>query len=115
MDDLLYEQILAIALGQPWQPLFDTPISDDAHQALSSFVGKYEIDPSVFLTVSAKNGHLFAQETGFPKFELIPVSTKVAYCKETNTRYLFKRPSEKAGAEMIATTPSLQWTGKSVA
>jgi hypothetical protein len=113
--NVFYEQLIAIALEKSWHPVLDPRFSQADFQQLASFVGKYEIDPGCFLTMSIENDRLYLQETNLPKFELLPLSSDAAFVKDSNTRFQFRQKEKESRVEVIATNPSLQWIGRRVA
>jgi hypothetical protein len=114
MHSALYQNLIAIALGKPWFPIFESQINQDDIPQLASYVGQYEMDPDCFLIMTLEDNRFYLQETGLPRFEIHPLSSDTAFVKETNTRFRFKRDLEDGALKIIAMNSSLQWEGKRI-
>ena len=80
-------------LLDPTAPLLQPPaarkeISVDP-KVLESYAGVYELMPNVRFNVTVENGHLFAQLTGQPKFELFPSGEKEFFYKVVDAQITF--------------------------
>ncbi len=55
----------------------------------TGYVGRYQLAPSLVLSVTAENGHLYTQATGQPRFEVFPMSEKEYFLKVVDARLTF--------------------------
>jgi hypothetical protein len=62
-------------------------------KTFSAFAGRYDYQTGV-LTVTAEDGHLFAQLTGQPKYEIYPQSANEFFWKVTDARIAFVRDEQ---------------------
>ena len=68
----------AIALGDPYElPGQHTAIQVDP-ALYEKYLGSYQVTPDLVLAITGEEGHLFAQPTNQPRFEIFP---------ETETNY----------------------------
>ncbi len=56
---------------------------------LMKYVGKYELTPSFHIEVTTKDGHLFAQATGQPQFELFAYNKTDFFLKVVEAQVIF--------------------------
>ncbi len=70
-------------------PKTHTEITVDP-KLFDGYVGRYQFAPAVFLTVSRDGGHLFAQLTGQPAFEVFPESEKDYFLKVVDAQITFE-------------------------
>ena len=58
-------------------------------ETLNTYVGKYQLAPTFFITVTSADGQLFAQATGQERFELFPTSPTKYYLKVVDAQVEF--------------------------
>jgi hypothetical protein len=92
---------LALHLIEPSIPLADfsktkQPTIALAPDALKPYVGIYVLSPTMDLTVTMRDGKLFAQATGQSEFELFAKSERVFFAKVTPLEIHFD-PANDAG------------------
>ena len=56
---------------------------------LDKYTGKYKLNDNIIVTVSRENNKLFAEPTGQPKLEMLPVSETDFVIKEINAKLSF--------------------------
>ena len=76
-------------LGPQAPPKTHTEIAVDG-QRLEHYVGRYQLAPSVSLTVTRDGSHLFVQLTGQPKFEVFGESEKDFFLKVVDAQLTFE-------------------------
>ena len=69
-------------------------------KTLKDYVGEYELTPQFKITVTLKDGSLFAQATGQSAFEIFPESQKKFFYKVVDAQIEFVR-DEKGGVEKL--------------
>ncbi|WP_452224778.1 serine hydrolase [Lacinutrix chionoecetis] len=56
---------------------------------LESYRGKYELTPTFHILITLNDGHLFAQATGQPKFEIFPSAYNTFFLKVVEAKVVF--------------------------
>ncbi len=74
------------ALGEPIEPARRVEVDVDT---LKLYEGKYELIPTIILTVQVENGNLMRYRNGVAPIELIPNSDGDFYTMNSDTRYKF--------------------------
>lgn len=67
----------------------------------ASYVGKYQVAPTLILTITAENGKLFGQATGQQQFEFVPMSDTKFRIAVVNAEIDFIKDAEGAVTELI--------------
>ena len=63
-------------------------------KTFAAYLGRYDYKPAI-LTVTTEDGHLFAQLTGQPKFEIFPKSADEFFWKVTDAQVVFQRNDKR--------------------
>ncbi|OZV68676.1 serine hydrolase [Winogradskyella aurantia] len=90
------DRVGLVQLGQnldlkiPEKPKFPE-IVEVEDSVLESYVGKYQLFPAVFVTVSKKGSQLFGQLTGQPEFEIYPSANNVFFLKIVEASITFNK------------------------
>ena len=92
---LLDPQIPLLAQNAPalTPPKTHTEITVDP-RLFDRYVGRYQFAPAILLTVTRDGGHLFAQLTGQPAFEVFPESEKEYFLKVVDAQLTFETDSQ---------------------
>ena len=59
-------------------------------EILKTYVGKYQLAPDFFITITTTEGRLFLQATGQSKFEIYPSEVNMFYLKVVEAKVEFK-------------------------
>lgn len=59
-------------------------------EILKTYVGKYQLSPNFFITITTTEGRLFLQATGQSKFEIYPSEVNMFYLKVVEAKVEFK-------------------------
>jgi hypothetical protein len=65
------------------------------------YAGRYQFAPTVVLTVTRTDGHLFAQLTGQPAFEVFPESDTRFFLKVVDAQLTFERSADGKTAAVV--------------
>ncbi|WP_397362979.1 serine hydrolase [Olleya sp. R77988] len=60
-----------------------------SNEILERYVGKYQLAPTFFITITTKDGHLYLQATGQAQFELFPTDNTKFYLKVVDAKVEF--------------------------
>lgn len=83
----LFDRLSAIALGEPWTPLFD---SSSSRNPLIRFAGTYLMEDGARVELKQHDGALYMQEVGSPKrFEVLPIDDRTGFAVDPNARLIF--------------------------
>ncbi len=92
-------------LLDPGVPLA-TPVK--AHQQVAvdpkifaGYVGRYQLAPNFILEVTQDGGHLFAQATGQPKFEIFPESPTEYFLKVVDAQITFETDAQGRATGLV--------------
>ena len=88
---IMGEVMRGIAYAYQWDeflPPVNETISLDATK-LDEYTGRFKVNPDRILTIAREGGKLFAQPTGDPKFELLPVSEGTLIRRDQPVKYRF--------------------------
>lgn len=66
-------------------------------ETLDLYVGRYQLVPNIFVTVSRKGGQLFAEITGQPALEIYPESKGVFFYKAVDAQITFRTDQSGRG------------------
>jgi len=91
---MVEEQLAAIALRKPWQPLFKKTNDRSFVNSFKTFAGEYAIDESSSFIISVEKGYIYFQESGQPKCEAYLFAENYIYIKEINSRIRFEKSEE---------------------
>lgn len=75
----------------PPAPRKEITLSEDI---LSQYIGKYELQPTFIISVSVKDGKLFAQATNQPEFELFASEKDNFFLKAVQAEVVFNRADD---------------------
>jgi CubicO group peptidase (beta-lactamase class C family) len=90
---IIDEIMKSIAREYEWEDYLPQPLeilSLDAAK-LDSYAGRFLVNPDRVLLINREGNKLFAQPTGDPKFELLPISESEFVRRDQNVRYHFVR------------------------
>jgi CubicO group peptidase (beta-lactamase class C family) len=77
--------LASIALGDPYEvPGQHTTVEVDP-AIYEKYVGSYQVTPEVVVTITTEAGHLFAQPTNQPRFEIFPESETNFFARVADT------------------------------
>lgn len=68
--------------------------ADVSKEVLERYVGKYNLFPNFFVTITTENGNLFAQATGQAKFQIYPETTNKFYYKVVEAKIEFLKEGD---------------------
>ena len=87
---IMAEVMRGIAYAYGWDEFLKVHelISLDAPK-LDEYTGRFKVNPDRILTISREGGKLFAQPTGDPKFELLPIADGTFIRREQPVKYMF--------------------------
>jgi len=90
---IINEIIRAIAKEYQWEEYLPQPRESVAVDAarLSSYAGRFLVNPDRVLTVTQEGGRLYAEPTASQKFELVPVSENEFLRRDAEISYTFVR------------------------
>lgn len=94
LTHLVEEQLVAVALGKPWQPLFKKKNDESTLNSFKTFAGEYTIDQSSSFRISIEKGQIYFQESGQPKCEAYLFAENYIYIKEINSRIRFEKSDD---------------------
>jgi len=94
LSHIVEEQLAAIALRKPWQPLFKKEYDKSSFNSFKTFAGEYTIDQSSNFTISVENGNIYFQVTGQPICKAFLFAENYIYIKEINSRIRFEKSEE---------------------
>jgi CubicO group peptidase (beta-lactamase class C family) len=112
--DELFDRLSAIALGEPWGPLFAPMSPETLRTGLGACTGEYAMEGGGRLKLTLEDGTLCLQEEGAAKFMVYPLSGRRGYVKEQNARLVFREPEGDGPMEIITLYGNLLWRGKRV-
>lgn len=97
--NILREVLRGVAREYGWDEFLPAPYETIALEAskLNDYVGRYQINPDLVLTIKNEGGKLVASPTGDREFELLPTSDTTFIRRDSNNKYNFVR-SEGSGA-----------------
>ncbi len=103
---IMGEVMRGVAYAYGWDEFLTVHevISLDATK-LDEYTGRFKVNPDRILTISREGGKLFAQPTGDPKFELLPVSEGTFIRREQPVKYVFSTGSS-IKHELLAVLPN---------
>ena len=84
---------MAIALGEPFEPLFSDGTREEHLDAFRERLGKYRISAGEDLVLSIEYDRLcadYAEQTAHPRYEVHIISSDRAFMKETNSILTFR-------------------------
>jgi CubicO group peptidase (beta-lactamase class C family) len=102
---ILREVIRGLAREYGWDEFLPAPyeiVSLDQAK-LSDYLGRFQVNPDRVLSLRIDGGKLFAQPTGDPQFELLPISETTFVRRDANAKYAFAR-SSAGGVDSIQIT-----------
>ncbi|MEK6281160.1 MAG: serine hydrolase [Acidobacteriota bacterium] len=96
---ILREVIRGMAREYGWDEFLPAPYEPVSlsESQLNEYQGRFQVNPDRVLTIRNENGKLYAQPTGDPKFELIPISETTFVRRDANAKYNFARSGDKVG------------------
>ena len=97
--NILREVLRGVAREYGWDEFLPAPYETIALEPakLNDYVGRYQVNPDLVLTVKHEGGKLVASPTGDREFELLPISDTTFVRRDSNNKYNFVR-SEGGGA-----------------
>ena len=69
-------------------------------EVLETWVGRYQLTPAIFITVTRREAQLFAQATGQGAFELFPESESRFFAKVGGIEIWFDRDAQGRSAAL---------------
>ena len=96
---ILREVLRGVAREYGWDEFLPAPYETIALEAskVNDYVGRYQVNPDLVLTIKNEGGKLVASPTGDREFELLPISDTTFIRRDSNNKYNFVR-SEGGGA-----------------
>lgn len=70
-------------------------------EILESYVGKYQLAPNFFITVTTNDGKIYGQATGQPQFEMFASSENEFFLRIVDARITFNKASDGTIESMI--------------
>jgi len=67
----------------------------------NGYVGRYQLAPNFAIAITQEDGHLFAQATGQPKFEIFPEGERDYFLKVVDAQITFVTDGEGKARELI--------------
>ena len=67
----------------------------------AGYVGRYQLAPNFILEVTQDGGHLFAQATGQPKFEIFPESPTEYFLKVVDAQITFETDAQGRATGLV--------------
>ncbi|MCI0513617.1 serine hydrolase [candidate division KSB1 bacterium] len=77
-----------------------------------AYVGKYEIQPGMIMTISTEGNQLWTQVTGQPKFELFPESETDFFLKVVNAQLHFVRDEKGVVTKLLLNQSGMQFEAR---
>ena len=114
LGEELFDRLAAIALGEPWQPLFTTSLPGGDRAKLAAYAGNYKMEPSGNLRFIADGNRFFIQEEGYNREQVFPLSTSRLYCKKLNALIRFEDGDDGQPPRLIGQYGILRWAGTRV-
>ncbi len=104
---LIGEILRAIAAEYGWKGYLSAPLTPVAldRGALEGYAGRYRVGPDEVLTVSLKDGRLFARPTGEDEIEIIPVGAGEFVNRESPGRLVFSGGAPGPAGEVALVSP----------
>jgi CubicO group peptidase (beta-lactamase class C family) len=65
------------------------------------YIGRYQLAPNFIVTITAEDGHLFAQSTGQPKVQIFPETERDYFLKVVDAQISFVTDSNGRATELI--------------
>ena len=93
------------------EPIIRTEISVSV-ETLKNYIGNYELTPNFVISITEKEGSLFAQATGQKKLEIYAESDKMFFYKEINAQIEFVENSGKIEALILYQDGSIMRASK---
>ena len=82
--------LAAIAYGEPYElPQQHSAVELDP-AIYAKYVGVYQLTPDIMITVTTRDGHLFARNVGNPEFEIYPESETDFFARVADLRLSFQ-------------------------
>ncbi len=81
---------------------------------LHTYVGKYELNANLHLTISQEGERLFALPTGYPKEEIFPESENVFFSKNVDARIEFVKEADGKVTKLILHEGGKDMEGKKI-
>jgi len=78
----------------------EDPVVEIADDILASYVGVYEMQPGVNMTITKNEQQLSAQLTGQPVLEIFPSAENDFFLKAVNARLVFTREGDKPATQV---------------
>jgi serine-type D-Ala-D-Ala carboxypeptidase/endopeptidase len=89
-------------------PLMKPPVPPKEHKEITvdpklfdGYVGRYQLAPNFIITVTRQEGHLFAQATGQPKFEVFPETDRDYFLKVVAAQVTFETDGEGRATQIV--------------
>ena len=97
--NILREVLRGVAREYGWDEFLPAPYETIALEPakLNDYVGRYQVNPDLVLTIKNEGGKLVASPTADREFELLPISDTTFVRRDSNNKYNFVR-SEGGGA-----------------
>ncbi len=109
----LFERIASIALGRPWEPLLSAGGQTATDHPLRRFIGEYQMEDGVKVTITSNGDGLFLKEEGLPgRFKIHPINERTGYVIEPYARLRFTPAGDGKPASLDALFGVLLWTGE---
>ena len=80
----------------------------------SAYVGRYELAPNVFFTISREGGRLMVQLTGQPRFEIFPESETKFFLKVVDAQLDFRKDDKGQVTHLVLHQNQVDQTAKKI-
>src|SRR5262249_47697730 len=70
-------------------------------KVFDSLIGRYQINPKFFLTISRAGDHLFSQATGQPQIEIFPEGERDYFLKVVDAQITFETDNQGRAVRLI--------------
>lgn len=85
-----------------------------APKILESYVGKYEIQPGMMVTITVEDGKLYGEPSDRPKVELTPMAENEFFLDGDNVKVIFNREGKKKAESMTVFMGQEELVGKRI-
>jgi CubicO group peptidase (beta-lactamase class C family) len=83
-------------------------------KVFDAYVGRYELDPEITVTITREGGHLFAQTGNQPKAQLFPESERDYFLDALDAEITFLTDSSGRATELVLHQSDADWHAKRI-
>jgi CubicO group peptidase (beta-lactamase class C family) len=99
--DKISEDLASVVFGKPYELPKRAATGEEIYRNYSDYTGKYQLKPSVVMTITRKDNNLFCQATGQEKLQLNPESETVFFFREVDAKVTFIRDDDRKVVKLI--------------